>query len=71
MLEAIKENWLNEVGGADGNDGAEKEGLWERAMDVKPLMTEEDKAKLAEAKQVRRRQRVERSELSYFALYDH
>ena len=53
LLEHIKESWLAENGApVEGNDGGAQQKLWENALDTTALMTEEDKAMLAEAKQL-------------------
>jgi len=52
LLESIRDSWIqNNSGEVDGNDNGENQNLWEAALDVKPLMTEEDKAALAAGKE--------------------
>ncbi|KAG5187073.1 hypothetical protein JKP88DRAFT_193903 [Tribonema minus] len=52
LLEVIKDEWCAENGGAPpGNDGGAEQARWEMPMDVKPLMTEEDKEKLMTARE--------------------
>ena len=51
LLEVIKDEWIAEAGGScSGNDTAAAQALWEAPLDVKPLLTEQDKADLSAAR---------------------
>ena len=50
LLELIQTEWINSCdGGVDGNYDENIKKLWEGALDVKPLFTEEDTVVLNEA----------------------
>lgn len=49
FLDLVTEAWASPE--VEGNDGGEGQKAWEAPMDVKPLMTEEDKADFAKAKE--------------------
>lgn len=50
LLEAIRDSWIEESGGsAPGNDNGPLQNRWENPLDCKPLMTQEEKDKWAEA----------------------
>jgi hypothetical protein len=52
LLEVIRDEWIAEAGGAPpGCDGGAEQAKWESPMDVKPLMTEQDKADLMAARE--------------------
>ena len=50
LLELIQSEWVSSCGGVDGNDDQTIKKLWEGALDVKPLFTDEDEKTLSEAK---------------------
>lgn len=50
LLDLVRDKWFEENGKPPGNDGAALQNRWESALDVKPLMTAEDHAAVAEGR---------------------
>mmetsp|Transcript_16234 Transcript_16234/g.21500 ORF Transcript_16234/g.21500 Transcript_16234/m.21500 type:complete len:315 (+) Transcript_16234:6-950(+) len=51
LLEVLKKTWIEENGEVpSGNDDGLVQASWEKPLDVKPLMTEEDRTNVEEAK---------------------
>ncbi|CEM28487.1 unnamed protein product [Vitrella brassicaformis CCMP3155] len=51
LLELIKQSWLDESGNIPPGNRPPDQELWEHPLDIKPLMTDEDRERYAEKEQ--------------------
>jgi hypothetical protein len=53
LLDTVRRAWIEEAGGeVPGNDGGAEQALWEQALDVNKLMTEEDRQSVVDGRNI-------------------